>query len=162
MALLRGQPWFAIVVDLGLPDRPGWDVLVAARDAGHEGALLIATGKTPDRSDLNRALELGAAFACKPLLPSGLRTFALEVAPRQVPRARRVENALAEWQRTYRLTPTEFAILEEAVAGTSQRDLAGKRHIAHATVKKHVQNVLMKTGDESLASAVARLLRAAV
>jgi DNA-binding NarL/FixJ family response regulator len=43
--------------------------------------------------------------------------------------------------------------------GTERGEVASDRGIAKTTLKRHVHNLLRKTGDQSLLAAVARMLR---
>jgi DNA-binding NarL/FixJ family response regulator len=70
-----------------------------------------------------------------------------------------VEQCAQQWGERYDLTETEIAILRAAAEGSEREQLAFERGIATTTLKKHVHNLLRKTGDASLLAAAARLLR---
>ncbi len=64
---LRGEPYAAAVLDLGLPRRDGLDVLAAVRQAGIRLPVLVLTARdaVPDRI---RGLDLGADdYVVKPV-----------------------------------------------------------------------------------------------
>ena len=64
---LRGQPYAAAVLDLGLPTKDGIDVLKAVRDAGVRLPVLVLTARdaVPDRI---RGLNTGADdYVVKPV-----------------------------------------------------------------------------------------------
>lgn len=64
---LRAQPYAAAVLDLGLPDRDGMDVLAATRRAGNKTPVLMLTARDtlPDRV---RGLDAGADdYVVKPV-----------------------------------------------------------------------------------------------
>ena len=63
-----------VILDLGLPDMPGWDVLerLRAEPATADLPILVATGET--RSDvLDRISEMGAVMLEKPFTGAVLR-----------------------------------------------------------------------------------------
>jgi DNA-binding response OmpR family regulator len=63
---LDAQSWRALLVDVGLPDGSGLDVLTYARAAKIHTPALVVTG-WGDSKTANRAFELGAALVRKPV-----------------------------------------------------------------------------------------------
>ena len=62
-----GPPIDLIVLDLGLPDIDGLDVLRALRERGSEAPVIVLTART-ESSDRDEALRLGAVkYHTKPL-----------------------------------------------------------------------------------------------
>ena len=70
-----------------------------------------------------------------------------------------IASTCADWQEQYDLSTMQTAVLEEAAQGGTRPDIALKMNISPETVKTHTQKLIAKTGDESLASAGARLIR---
>jgi two-component system KDP operon response regulator KdpE len=122
LALLDAKPDL-IILDLGLPDMQGLDLLAAIR-ARNESVPIVVLSSRSDESVKVRALDLGADdFVVKPF--SGP-----ELLARVRAQLRRAGNALetqfnfpdlsidvkrrrvVQGGREIRLTPTEFAILE--------------------------------------------------
>ncbi len=69
-----------VVLDVGLPDIPGWDVLTHVRETPDlcDGAVIMLTGRS-DADDIDRAERLGAtAYLTKPFRPDELRRVVLE------------------------------------------------------------------------------------
>jgi DNA-binding response OmpR family regulator len=64
---LRAEPYAAVILDLGLPQKDGLDVLASARRAGHKVPVLVLTARdaVPDRI---RGLDSGADdYVVKPV-----------------------------------------------------------------------------------------------
>jgi DNA-binding NarL/FixJ family response regulator len=154
LRLLEGErPWSALFIDIMLPDGSGLDVLERARAFGVDCPALVLTARyTP--SDINRAFDLGARYLVKPFDSERILSFAREATSGNT-----VEEAARTWGWRYALTKTEVSILIAAADGRSREELLADRGIARGTLKKHVQNLLKKTGDASIVAAVARLLR---
>ena len=69
--------------------------------------------------------------------------------------------AFRAWGRAYRLTKAEISVLRLIVGGHLRRSLAALLGVSENTVKKHIQNLLQKTGDRTIEAAGLRLLREA-
>lgn len=70
----QSRSWRALVLDVGLPDGSGLDVLVSARKTGITAAAALLTGHI-ETNVLNAAFDLGAAVLAKPVEASRLRWF---------------------------------------------------------------------------------------
>jgi DNA-binding NarL/FixJ family response regulator len=148
-----GRAWSALFIDIMLPDGSGLDVLERARSMGVDRPALVLTARyTP--SDINRAFDLGARYLVKPFDSERILSFARDATSENT-----VEDAARVWGWRYALTKTEASILIAAADGRTHDELLADRGIARGTLKKHVQNLLKKTGDPSLLAAVARMLR---
>lgn len=146
--------WSALFVDVTLPDGSGLDWLSYARDHGCNAPALVLTA-SHDPSTINRAFDLDARFLVKPGDWGHIEAF----VRRALAADERVEDVVAIWARKYGLSATETDILLATAKGTPRDQLASERDIALATFKRHVGNLLGKTGDASLMRAAARLLR---
>ena len=73
-----------------------------------------------------------------------------------------IDSTCANWQEQYDLATMQTAVLKEAAQGGTRPDIAVKMNISPETVKTHTQKLLAKTGDNNLAGAGTRLLRAAL
>jgi DNA-binding NarL/FixJ family response regulator len=82
----------------------------------------------------------------------------LHHATKEVQRTSRLPNAVADWIARYKLSETESHVLLLAAKGIEREDIAAIRGCSELTVKKHISNLLQKTGDLSLRKAVKRLL----
>jgi len=154
--MLAREPWTALFIDVSLPDGSGLDLLAYARMTGCASPALVLTARH-DPVTINRAFDLAANIVIKPGEWHQIDTF--------VRRALAAEEKLREtaekWSRVYTLSATETAILVATAEGASRDAVIDDRDIAASTFKRHVGNILGKTGDSSLMHAAARLLREA-
>jgi DNA-binding NarL/FixJ family response regulator len=154
---IENNTFDGVVVDVSLPDGSGFDVLRFARHKRPQVQALVLSGIV-NSTRLAEALSLHAAYLLKPAESKSIRLFAR--------RALKSDNAmlatLAEWQKDYRLTPSEVDVLRLAALGHERSVLAELRDVATSTIKKQVVSLLRKTLDSSLENAVSRLLRSAL
>lgn len=155
---LSAQSFSAVVVDIGLPDGSGLDLITEVRQRDPEVAALVVSGGVDERR-LAVAHHLGASYLLKPVDTSQLQLFATRIRSRVEGRGARVESVVRRWVSRYQLTTAETAVLGLAARGAPRAKLAELRGVAPSTVKKQVRVLLSKTGDESLIAAVSRLLR---
>jgi FixJ family two-component response regulator len=162
VSVVRKHQWTALLLDLVLPDGCGLDVLEVARDSGVTAPALVLTGNAHDDA-INRAFQLDARILCKPIPIAQVHDFIRgALAPHASAAARRTAVANA-WRAMYRLTLTEASLFREALEGNTSRDqLAERWGITEGTLTRHAKNLIQKTGDASLASAVERALREAL
>ena len=151
--VLERDDWSGFVVDVMMPDGNGLDVLSLARERGQAAPALVLTA-VHDAATINRAYELEGRYLVKPADPLGILAFFSGAARRPT-----AEQLAREWAARYALTEAEVAILAAAAGGSERDQLAFERGISTTTLKKHVHNLLRKTGDPSLLAAAARLLR---
>jgi PAS domain S-box-containing protein len=72
------------------------------------------------------------------------------------------DDVVGAWQARYALTSAEALVLRNGVRGLPRSAITVRFGVAPATVKKHVHNLVQKTGDASLDAAVYRVLREAM
>jgi DNA-binding NarL/FixJ family response regulator len=158
---LKTKSFTAVVVDVGLPDGSGLDVITDAREQDPGVSALIVSGGVDERR-LAEAHHLGASYLLKPVDTRQLGLFAVRMRAKLRQRDAKIEALVERWSVEYDLTPAEASVLQLAAQGAARSRLAELRGVAPSTVKKQVQVVLTKTGDTSLEGAVSRLLRAVV
>jgi len=120
------EPWDAILLDLGLPDGSGFDVLRDLRSAGSRVPVVVLTARVRGE-DKVKALDLGADdYVTKPFWTEELLARLRAVLRRsggQAPPASRTlriggcvlnldARRLSRGDEAIALTPTEYAILE--------------------------------------------------
>ncbi len=69
-----------LILDVGLPDMTGWDILefIRDRDDLDDLAIIMLTGRA-DADDVDRAAEMGAdAYLLKPFRPAELRRVVID------------------------------------------------------------------------------------
>jgi DNA-binding NarL/FixJ family response regulator len=147
------EHWSGFLIDVLMPDGNGLDVLAWAREHGHEAPALVLTAMA-DPKTINRTFELRGRYLVKPADPLGILRFLSDAAHDPFK-----DRFTREWASRYDLTETEISLLSSAIEGSERDQLAFERGVSTTTLKKHVNNLLRKTGDESLLAAAARLLR---
>lgn len=78
--LLESDTPDMLILDVGLPDMSGWDILEFVRSVPELGKVFIVmlTGRS-DADDIDRATELGAdAYLLKPFRPDELRRIVVD------------------------------------------------------------------------------------
>lgn len=78
--LLESDPPDMLILDVGLPDMSGWDILEFVRGVPELGkvSIVMLTGRS-DADDIDRATELGAdAYLLKPFRPDELRRIVVD------------------------------------------------------------------------------------
>lgn len=159
VALDGSNDWAGLVLDVRLPDGNGFDVLQRAKIKNPTIPALVVTGYS-DEASVNRAYDLGASCIFKPISGERIARFVRQRVLRSDPPSPRWQGVVDEWAVAYALTSSEIEILQRAVSGASRDEITETRGTAESTVKKHISNLLRKTGDPSLVIAVHRVLRA--
>lgn len=141
-----------VLLDLGLPDRNGLDVLVEMhRDC--PVSRIVALTVNEDDGALLRALREGAAgYILKGIaadeLVRALRAVAAGegyVSPKMAAHLlHEMDDESASTGPLATLSERERQVLEGIAAGRTNREIAGDLHLAEKTVKYYVTNVLVK------------------
>ena len=144
------------VIDVGLPDGDGMDLLDAFRLRWWSAPALVLTGRF-EPALVNRAQRTGAEYSVKPLEFDSLDSFASRlVAPRD---ATEVRRECAAFAKRYGFTPSEGRILALAGDGVARDDIPVRLGLSENTVKSQVRSLLHKSGDFELADLVRRVLK---
>ena len=153
---LRPAP-LLIVTDLTLPDTKGTEAVRRLREAAPQSPLLVFTAL--DDPVLRReAKEFGAteylikSTSIQTLRDAiraviGARPAGSYTAPARADTAGRV------------LTPKQLAVLEELVAGRSNKEIAARLSISDETVGSHMKEILGRLGAKNRTEAVVRYLQ---
>jgi DNA-binding NarL/FixJ family response regulator len=158
-ALVRGEPVDVALVDLGLPDIAGADLIRQLRFRRREAAIIAFTVAFDDEA-LFSALRAGASGYLTKDAPDedivyAVRTAASGAAPFSPDIGRRV--AASFWLSARGpaqkdpdppivLTPRERQILDLICTGASYRDVGVALGITLGTVQTHIKNVYGKLG----------------
>lgn len=163
--LLRTRDVDIVIVDLGLPDGDGTELIAALRDRSPMTAALVST-VFGDEAHVIRAVEAGArGYLLKdttpeefvralrmvheggaPLSPQIARHLLKRFAPTSQPSRTEVE----------RLTPREIDILTRISQGFSVAEAAQATGISHHTVTAHIKNIYSKLCVRNRVEAVNR------
>jgi DNA-binding NarL/FixJ family response regulator len=147
------------LIDLRLPKLSGVEVIQLVRSETPQARFVVLTTYDGDE-DIYRALKGGA----KAYLLKGMTTEELITTIRAVHAGRShipatIAERLAERMGTEDLTPREFQVLEQIVAGKSNKEIATELAITEATVKTHINTLLSKLGVEDRTQAATAAIR---
>lgn len=153
------------LLDQRLPDGLGTDLIARLRDASPETEVLLVTGSdAPD--SLRRAVLAGASgFVTKgeraPRLLDAVRRAAAGEAVFTAEQLRELTLASAHenWRLGADLTAREREVLTLLAGGSTTHAIAEELYISHATVRNHIQSVLVKLGAHSKLEAVTIAIR---
>ena len=159
--MLRARKYDSLVVDVGLPDGTGLDLVSLALQTWPAVCVLVLTGST-EHGIIARCHELGVRYLLKPFGAVQLKVHANEALARRNAGNRRVTVALDRWKRGHGLTDSETELLALGARGVPREEFEVIRNVRSDTIKKQIQFLLMKTGDASFEAAVNSLLREAV
>jgi DNA-binding NarL/FixJ family response regulator len=158
---LRERKYDSFVVDVGLPDGSGLDLVSLALQLWPSICVLILTGSA-EHKVIARAHELGVRYLLKPFEPDQIRVHVAEARARREAGDRRIAIALDRWKRGHGLTKVETELLALGARGVPREEFEIIRGVRADTIKKQIQTLLMKTGDTTFEAAVNSLLREAV
>jgi DNA-binding NarL/FixJ family response regulator len=159
------------VVDLGLPDGFGGDLIKELRDVNPHAQALVLSAHL-DRREIARAIESGAAGtldktasldevveavrrlrAGETLVPLEEVVDLLRLAARQRDREREDRRAIES------LSPREREVLQLLAEGLGSSEIAGRLYISLRTERNHVASIFAKLGVHSRLQAVVFGLR---
>ena len=148
----------ALVVDVGLPDGTGFDVLEAARARRSDLPCLVLTGQD-DHPTIKQAQLVGAEYLPKPTSPKHLEAFGERcVAPVRRQEAR-LDELVESVASKHRLSRREAQIVRLTAAGVAPSELASEMQISENTVKTLTRRLLRKCGANRVTDLTAPLQR---
>ena len=147
------------LIDLRLPKLSGVEVIQRVRSETPQARFVVLTTYDGDE-DIYRALKGGAkAYLLKGMTSEELITTIREVHAGRSHIPATIAERLAERMGTEELTPRESEVLEQIVAGKSNKGIATELAISEATVKKHINALLGKLGVEDRTQAATAAIR---
>lgn len=158
---LRGRRYDGIVIDVVLPDGSGLELIELAKKRCPGICVLVLTGST-DHGVISQTLEAGARYMLKPADTKHLALLAEEALSRRTARERRTTVTLERWAKDYGLSQTEVELLSLGAQGVAREKFSSRRGVRPDTIRKQIQTLLQKTGDDTFEGAVNSLLREAV
>jgi DNA-binding NarL/FixJ family response regulator len=167
LELLQGPPAEVMVVDLGLPDGSGIDVIRMAQHAWPDCQIIVSTAFA-DESHVMLAIESGATgYLLKDSSPEGivseirsLHSGGSPVSPiiarRLLQRLRGAPSAPVEpeVENAAVLSPRETEVLEMAAKGFAYDEIAARMGISRHTVLTFVRRIYAKLEVNSKMEAV--------
>ncbi len=149
-----------VLVDLGLPDRDGADLILALRTAAFREPILVLTSATSDARVLE-ALRAGAdGYLFKEDLDTGLAVALRDLSRGGMPLSPGAAKAVLAQLRSDRradaptISSRELSVLELLATGASYAEIAQMLGVALNTVRTHVRSLYEKMGVENRAEAV--------
>jgi two-component system, NarL family, response regulator DevR len=145
-----------LIVDVGLPDGSGIDLIEEHRELVDKIEVLVLTGRN-ERELINRVVALGARFAVKPLSKEDLDRFVRSMVPRTTPdesRTKIVDKEAARWK----LTTREKEIVQLHVDGRTREQIIKQLNISPKTYANHVTSILTKTDCANMSALAIQLL----
>jgi DNA-binding NarL/FixJ family response regulator len=159
------------VVDLGLPDGNGSDLIEDLRRVSPRAQAVILSAST-DRADIAAAIARGAAGVIDKAAHLGdlvaalrrVRAGEMLLPVEEVVELLRFAGTQRERQYSDRqliasLTTRELEVLQALADGLSTEHIAGRLHISVRTARNHVANILAKLGVHSQLQALLFALR---
>lgn len=154
LASLDSERPGCLVIDLGLPDMTGLDLLHALADRGCPLPVVFMSGMARI-AEAVAAIKLGSIdFVEKPFdLHTMLATIRQAIAVDQ--ERRRSQHGRDNLRsRLAQLTRRENEVMELIVQGAANKEVAARLGLSPKTVEVHRANVMRKTGANSLAELV--------
>jgi two-component system NarL family response regulator len=133
-------------MDLRMPELGGVEAITAIRKEFPDARLIVLTTYDGDE-DIYRSLQAGAqGYLLKDMFFEELEEAIRKVhgGSRRIPT--QVAERLAERMGSSDLTGRETEVLEQIVAGHSNKTIAAHLNISEATVKSHINSILSKLG----------------
>lgn len=161
IALATRGKWTGLVVDIGLPDGSGLDVVGVARQRWPSLPALVLTGSTQP-ADINRSFTLRADFLVKPGSPEAIKAFARKAIARESIDDERVADVVDQIVVEVGLTTRERDVLLVAIEDVGRSGVAHALGVRENTAKTHVRTLLKKTAAGSLEDLANRIYRRAL
>lgn len=167
---IRHQRFDVALVDLGLPDGTGHDVLRAITRHQPEMKTAVCT-VFEDPENVTQAIRAGASgYILKAHLHMGLLDLLQQMIDGGAPLSPRVARHILDVMRqsvapqappeTAQLTPREHEVLSRISDGLTLKQTAAALAVAESTVRSHVKNIYSKLGVNNRTSAVRKAWRA--
>jgi len=142
------------LMDLRLPDMSGIDAMIAIREKFPEARIMMFTTFVRD-TEIRRALAAGArSYVLKSMLPNDLTETIRQVHAGRKPIPPEVATRFAEHLSDDPLSEREVEVLELAMEGNRNRDIAERLFISEETVKAHIKHIMGKLGANDRTQAV--------
>ncbi len=135
-----------MLIDLRMPVLSGVEAIAAIRREFPAARVIVLTTYDGDE-DIYRSLQAGAqGYLLKDVFFEDLEEAIRKVhgGSRRIPAE--VAERLAERMSGSNLTGRELEVLQQIVAGKSNKEIGSRLNISEATVKSHINNILSKLG----------------
>jgi DNA-binding NarL/FixJ family response regulator len=147
------------LLGLRLPDSCAIDSL-SDYFATEKRARILVLADTAGDAEISKALKLGAlGFICKDIVPEDLIRAVKTVGTGRKFIPGDIAEVLSENIGSEELTATETRILQQIVAGKSNKEIAYALNVTENTVKTHVKNIFEKLNVSDRTSAATLAIR---
>ncbi len=159
--MMRGREADLGIIDLGLPDGEGAELIEEMHEANPDFAALVLTASL-DRAEHARAIEAGAAGVVHKaadvdeILETTRRLAAGEtlISQEELVEMLLIAGQSREEEREARasieqLTRREMQVLQSLAEGLTNREIAERLHMSVDTERTHMMNILSKLGVHS-------------
>ena len=148
-----------VVIDLGLPDDSGLNVIRSVRSRYPDARFVVLTNSEGDE-DIHQALTAGA----RGYVVKGMAHQLLVEAVRRVARGERylprpIAKTLDMRDPNSDLTPREREVLAQVVKGRTNKEIGAELGITEGTVKRHMGEILSRLEVSDRTQAVITALR---
>lgn len=148
-----------VLMDLGLPDMSGIEVMVSILKENAHARVIILSMSTGD-VEIQQALKAGAfAYLSKNMPPQELVEVIRKVHKGKKHIPAEIATRLAEHLGEESLTDREVEVLQLVCDGSRNREIAESLFISEDTVKVHVSRIMDKLGAKDRTQAVAIAVR---
>jgi DNA-binding NarL/FixJ family response regulator len=169
LGLVSHEPQLALV-DLGLPDGHGIEVIAALRERAPEAKALVIS-VFEDRASVLGAFRAGAdGYLLKDTPDDQMLAHVRETVAGETPISARAAGHLLSFVRAEQrqkpaedapsLSPREKELLEYLARGLARKEVAREMGISHFTVGEYLQSIYRKLSVNSRGEAVYEALRA--
>lgn len=142
------------LMDLRLPDMSGIDAVLALRANFPEARIIMLT-TFDSGAEIQRALGAGArSYMLKTMQPKEMTEIIRRVHAGKKHIPPDVATQLAEHIGDEPLTDREIEVLQLAMGGNRNRDIANRLFISEETVKAHIKHAMEKLGATDRTQAV--------
>lgn len=145
LAALEGAAVDVVLVDLGLPDLPGQEVV--RRLAHRRDLLLMVHTVFDDRDNVLEAIKAGASgYVLKGCAPAELVAAIRELVAGGAPMSPRIARAVLRELRSGTpepdpLSPRERQLLKLVDEGLTYKQISDQLHVSTHTVHSHIKNI---------------------
>jgi DNA-binding NarL/FixJ family response regulator len=160
-----------VLIDMEMPGMSGMETSRRIREVAPDVRLIAVSAHDEDLVKA-RAVEAGAEGYLSKLAPLSEVAGAVRAVNRGEPlldrfELRRLQRRLkhqrhqdsTERQRANRLTPRQQEILQLMADGVTAAEIVQRLEVSPATLRTHVQNIIMKLGVHSKTEALALAIR---
>ena len=158
LAMLEAEAFDLAIVDVGLPDRSGLEIVEAlARKPGSPRFFVLSM--ETNRGSVRKALQLGASGYASKTIPLGSLVLALRLVlegelfvERDILRdlltatPREASNQPEVRSRFESLTPREREFLSAFLGGLTSKEIAGRLGVSQRTAENYQSSIYLKTG----------------